>query len=178
MPGGINPATFPVQPLLAAQDDEAPESDADEFYQYSHNDDLREPPASVWIHTGPHSKKRDFQRNAAKKFLTLRVGNIIHLVLFLFLRLTYFPLITGQTLGFKAHITNFTQEALKYRIRGVNWPPNVPALGSTLPKGSWNPQLLSAQELKALCRGLWPDKADKGVRFEKWSEGASLHQYL
>lgn len=175
MPGGINPSTFPLEPLLKAVDEEAPESEEDEFHQYSHNEDLREPPASSWIHTGPPGKKRDFQRNAAKKWLSLRVGNIILLSLLL-LALTYLLLITGQAFGLKAHITSFPQEALKYKIQAINWPANVPALGVPMPKGSWNTQLLSSQELKALWRAIMPDKADDGLKFEKWSKGTLAHE--
>lgn len=74
----------------------------------------------------------------------------------------------------KGHLTSFLNEALRHRVKCIDWPPSITPIGMRGDeKGSWKVQDIPAGRLTHLLSLILNDDEDMRVKFVKWDEGAA-----
>lgn len=75
----------------------------------------------------------------------------------------------------KGHLTTFINEALKHRVKCIDWPPSVTPLGMKEPgKGAWKVQNIPASRLEHLTNLILNDDEDMRVKFVGWDKGTTI----
>lgn len=171
--GAVDPATCRVQGLTigaSLRNTDETDSDSDD------DDPLKEPHPSRWIYKPVAGKtRRDWERVTASQWLLLRFGNTPHCINDHTTSLTFN---LGQSIGMKGHLTNFLNEALRHRVKCIDWPPSITPIGIRGDsKGSWKVQDIPAGRLTHFLDLILNVDEDMRVKFVKWDEGAAPKRY-
>lgn len=71
----------------------------------------------------------------------------------------------------KGHLTTFLDSAIKHRIKCINWPKNVPYLGSRVGGASWAVVKIPGPEVESMYESFMGFDFVNQVQFVKWGEG-------